>query len=461
MKSFMIRIVSLLQVFVMCFSVLCVPVSASGVDVGKSLWQWLLDLTEVSSQYPPSRFWQDLLKTHDYPDTAYTDYVTTVGEYYGGTSFQNDGSVFIQDWEPYSTQYYGSDNEWHSLSPVSDYLSVTSSYLRFKIPPNGSLNAQIRLDFQIAVASTVKISFPAQDSTNFIYRYVELYNGSGEVGGSLTNPGSVSSYNLSAGSYYYLISGFSNSGLSELSSWYTNAFIPPLVLVTMMPGAVSPDAPSVLPETRTGSLCGDYFYSGDNGSMTQAENIYLFDETNNIINNPATGTTATASSWKYDYETRTYTITATDGSTYTIVHGDESAEVKHTDSSNTTNIYNYYYGTSGGSGENPGEQPDKESIWDKLGKLLGSITDGFLEVVKAFLGKLLDGLTSLVDMINSKIGNIVESILALFDYLPSLFSGFTGFLAAVFPFLPQEFFDILILGAALAAVLLILKVLRK
>ena len=211
-------------------------------------------------------------------------------------------------------------------------------------------------------------------------------------------------------------------------------------------------------ETRTGSLCGDYFYEGDNGTMVQAENIYLFDETNNTVNNPQTGTTATASSWTYDYATRTYTITATDGSTYTIVSGDDAAAVTIKDSGNISTTYNYYYGTASSGGNTGG---DTESIWDKLGNLFGSITDGFLEVLKSFLGKLLDGLTSLFDLINSKIGNIVNSILSLFDNVPKLFTGFTAFLTAVFPFLPQEFFDILILGAALAAVILIIKMLKR
>jgi len=429
-------------------------VPASAVD-GSTFWDYFsLNFAKENI----SNWWKTLFGSDD-PDTAYTDYVTTVKDVLG-TSTVGDNCVYLGNWSDHAS--YNStagENVSYTFASGSTFTySGTVSRL------NDEAAIMCSSSFVAPVSGTYKFTgfWSTSNKSVFLLSGFRLQlNGSNITFSNVAvadSGESFLSYDLTAGTTYGFaflwVAPSSTSGPFTVSGacrmeYPTGGF------------EAAAGSTDVSPETRTGSLCGDYFYSGDNGSMTQAENIYLFDETNNIINNPATGTTATASSWKYDYETRTYTITATDGSTYTIVHGDESAEVTYTDSSNTTNIYNYYYGTNGGGGENPGEQPDKESIWDKLGKLLGSITDGFLEVVKAFLGKLLDSLTSLVDMINSKIGNIVESILALFDYFPSLFSGFTGFLAAVFPFLPQEFFDILILGAALAAVLLILKVLRK
>ena len=142
--------------------------------------------------------------------------------------------------------------------------------------------------------------------------------------------------------------------------------------------------------------------------MVQAENIYLFDETNNSVTNPATGTTATASSWTYDYATRTYTITATDGSTYTIVSGDDAAAVTIKDSGNISTTYNYYYGTTTGGGSSGGDSGT--SWWEKI---LNKLSDGILAVfdlVGTIIGSIIGGLADLVTSTVSSLKSLVESM---------------------------------------------------
>lgn len=111
------------------------------------------------------------------------------------------------------------------------------------------------------------------------------------------------------------------------------------------------------------------------------------------------------------------------------------------------------------SGTDPGE--DGESIWDKLGNLLGSVLGGLIGMVNAVLGKILDALTALTDMLMSQLITVVETVLTIFDELPKLFGGFLGFLSAVFPFLPKELMTLLTFGIAAVVFIGILKAVRR
>jgi len=200
-------------------------------------------------------------------------------------------------------------------------------------------------------------------------------------------------------------------------------------------------------DTRTGSLCGNYTYTGDNGTQVIAENVYLMDEANKKVNNPATGATYNVTDWQYDYSTRTYNYT-TDNSTYksgTVSYGDDNACVKLTDSNGNTITYNYYYGTtSGGSGTGGGTvTPDTPSggIGGLIEKLLATVGD----VVKGIISGVLKLLTKGVEAL----GGIFDLFKALGEKIVGIFGGFTSFLTAVFPFLPPEFFTILNLGLIL------------
>ena len=86
------------------------------------------------------------------------------------------------------------------------------------------------------------------------------------------------------------------------------------------------------------------------------------------------------------------------------------------------------------------------TIWEKLGNLFGTIADGAISMIETAVGKLLDALISLVEMLNEKLNAVLDTVLSLFDRVPDLFGGFTGLLSAVFPFLPAEFMDVLLLG---------------
>ena len=108
----------------------------------------------------------------------------------------------------------------------------------------------------------------------------------------------------------------------------------------------------------------------------------------------------------------------------------------------------------------PGSEEEK-SIWEKLGDLIGSGFGGIIEIIEAILGKILDALTSLVNMITDKFKGIVESILSIFDELPTLFGGFLDFLAAIFPFLPPEITTILTFGVIAITFIGILKAVRR
>ena len=468
MKKSLVRIVALFTTFVISFSILLVPASAGFSDAvqygAKTFYTWVNNLSTVSgSGWSLSGWWKSLTSSgsDESSGTAYSDYVSTLPLpsysgltdswiYYPLWTYTSTDDTFI------TTDYVNTAFEGTVTFPskwtAGNYFRVYGS-THISVTCNGTYTVHVPVYSSAGSGNTAPTMWM---QPKVVYSDGSAYQTAVNVNCSKTTEKTasveVTDFSSSTPMYFDANVGLESyqpdAGTWSFSSRPFIEFVPS--------STVSVDYST---ETRTGSLCGDYFYEGDDGTMVQAENIYLFDETNNTVNNPATGTTATASSWTYDYATRTYTITATDGSTYTVVSGDDAAAVTIKDSGNIVTTYNYYYGTTTGSGGNTGG--DSESIWDKLGNLFGSITDGFLEVLKAFIGKLLDGLTSLLDLINSKIGNIVNSILSLFDNVPKLFTGFTAFLTAVFPFLPQEFFDILILGAALAAVILIIKMLKK
>ena len=115
----------------------------------------------------------------------------------------------------------------------------------------------------------------------------------------------------------------------------------------------------------------------------------------------------------------------------------------------------------GGSGTDPGGDDGKETIWQKLGKLIGAIGSGALGLIDAALGKVLDALIALVEMLAEKLSTVVETILSLFDELPKIFGGFLDFLAAVFPFLPPELMLLLTFGVVAIVVIGIIKALRR
>lgn len=113
----------------------------------------------------------------------------------------------------------------------------------------------------------------------------------------------------------------------------------------------------------------------------------------------------------------------------------------------------------GGSTTDPGE--DKETIWDKLANLAGSVLGGLIGMVEAVLGKILDALTALTDMLMERLKTVVETVLSIFEELPKLFGGFLDFLGAVFPFLPPELMTLLTFGVIAVVAIGIFKAVRR
>lgn len=87
-----------------------------------------------------------------------------------------------------------------------------------------------------------------------------------------------------------------------------------------------------------------------------------------------------------------------------------------------------------------------ESIWDKLGNLVGSALGGIVSIIEGVVSKFLDALISLVGMLVDKLNVLVEGVMGIFEALPTIFSGFTGFLGATFAFLPEDLLMVLEFG---------------
>ena len=113
----------------------------------------------------------------------------------------------------------------------------------------------------------------------------------------------------------------------------------------------------------------------------------------------------------------------------------------------------------GGSGTDPGDEG--ETIWDKLGNLVGAIGSGVIGLIEATLGKVLDALIALVEGMMERLKTVVEAVLSIFDELPKLFGGFLDFLVAVFPFLPPELMTILTFGILAVVFIGIIKAVRR
>lgn len=114
----------------------------------------------------------------------------------------------------------------------------------------------------------------------------------------------------------------------------------------------------------------------------------------------------------------------------------------------------------GGSGTDPGGD-EGETIWDKLGNLVGAIGSGVIGLIEAALGKILDALIALVEGMMERLKTVVEAVLSIFDELPKLFGGFLDFLVALFPFLPPELMTILTFGILAVVFIGIIKAVRR
>ncbi len=104
---------------------------------------------------------------------------------------------------------------------------------------------------------------------------------------------------------------------------------------------------------------------------------------------------------------------------------------------------------------------DTEGIFKKIGKLIASILAGFLDMMESVFGGILDGLTSLADMLGEKLTAVVDTVMSLFEKIPQMFGGFTDLLGAVFPFIPEDIITILTFGVAALVFVGLLKLIIK
>jgi len=375
-----------------------------------------------------SEWWSAYKKPLNDPGTAYSNYVSSVQSALGSSTV-GDNCVYLGNWS-FDTSSLTS-TEQNYVTGITFQSGSLFSYTGDLISRNDITDWNTTSTLVAPVSGTYTFTFywSSNDSTIcYLYPVILQQNGTNLYGPNFiaSDNGSVTfSYDLSAGSIYSL------SVVAQAPSFKSGHFVISGACRMEYPTgglATAAGSTDVSTETRTGSLCGDYFYEGDNGTMVQAENIYLFDETNNTVNNPQTGTTATASSWTYDYATRTYTIITTDGSTYKITYGDDKATQTKTDTAGTTITYNYYYGSSSGSG---GTDDNGTSWWEKI---LNKLSDGILaifDLVGTIIGSIIGGLADLVTSTVSSLKSLVESMGQLPRAIGSLYTWMPAELQAV------------------------------
>ena len=107
--------------------------------------------------------------------------------------------------------------------------------------------------------------------------------------------------------------------------------------------------------SRPGGITGNYGIIGDDGQLTQLEDVTIVNEAGDTIYNPVTGTTSTITDWTYDYSDRSYELTLDTGETVTVTYGDQNVTIQEGDT-----VYNVYYIVDGET-EGPVETPDEGS----------------------------------------------------------------------------------------------------
>lgn len=236
----------------------------------------------------------------------------------------------------------------------------------------------------------------------------------------------------SAGKKFSPYLWYSPPNSSTKFSYFFISVIPPVYKVEPFDPESGTVGESYTPDTRPTVITGDYGIVDNQGVATVIKDCTIVNETTNNYYNPDTGQLVQEG--------------------YTIYECTRCGEQNRT--------------TSGagpppsGGGDAPGGEEDA-SIWDKLGDLLGTLITGISGLLGSVLGKLLEALTSLSQLILGGLGTVVETVLSLFDSVPRLFGGFLAFLSAVFPFLPEEMVTLLTFGLAAVVFIGILKAVRK
>ena len=102
------------------------------------------------------------------------------------------------------------------------------------------------------------------------------------------------------------------------------------------------------------------------------------------------------------------------------------------------------------------DNPDKpgdgegESLWDKLGKFLGSVLGGLLDLIGSVIGGILDGLITLVTTTFERLSQLVN-----------LFGSFGDALGVLWTWLPPEIMSVLVAGVTVFVLIALLKLFLK
>ena len=382
MGKYFKRVLALVFVFVFIFA-LTVSAGAVSSSDAQSFFGWGASRGDFSG-----------FDTSD----AYTSYVSSVSSALG-TSTLGDNCIYLGNWSEESSSNETAQNAYaYTFSSGSEYVysgtstgAVTASYgylytdSTFVAPVSGDYV------FTFYFRSPYRMNYPkaSVDQTDSVTpsSYTNL--------GTYTNAYFSITKTLTAGVLYYVKTcvgwGVQASGISSYVRGACRVQYPTSALST------SAGSVDISTQTRTGSLCGDYFYEGDGGTMVQAENVYLVNETAGTLTNPATASTYNVTDWYYDYSDRSYHVTTND-STYSsavITYGNDNACVNLSDSSGNTVSYTYYYygsaDSGGGSGSSSSgsstETGTKEGFLSRLwGWLIGKMFAGIDRVWTLIFG---------------------------------------------------------------------------
>lgn len=329
-----------------------------------------------------------------------------------------------------------------------------------------------------------------------IVRSVSFSYSSDSGSGSQYYVADSSSVNVSAGSFFTLSYPAVSPSFDDVFHSLSGVIYLPVFRVVPSDGLTDEQLTMYNINSRTGIITGGLGIIGDNGTIIQTNNNYIFNETENRYYNPTTNTYNTVENWYYDYTTRTYNLTLDTGDTVNVTYGDENITIVEGDT-----IYNVYYiidgngsdpadpspspGTGGGDKDDPSPSPSgggggvdpspnpspggsgdntddgDKSLWEKIGEFLGSLGSGLLALLEAIFGALLDALISLGKLISEKLVLIVEMVLSWFEAIPQMFTGFLAFLASLFSFLPDEIMVLLTFGIAAVVLIGIIKAVRR
>lgn len=405
----------------MAFSLCIIPAHADPLS-SVSFKNWVNAFLDATS--PVYSFWHNLFGSSA-SDTAYSDYVSSLP----ATIIDSSGTGKIHlNWSVLNSNGITLDSNGSTSYPYfSGLITNSSNFVALRsslFTVSTTTTFVFHVDAPTAVGTTVKDK-SSSGSNNYCYVYSSDYNSitsydyhyTASLGSSVNVGGGEVSVSLSSGSYfiYFPINmNYPSSGTS-VSVGFNDTYLK----VSSVASVFSSSDYSA--STRAGSLAGDFFTTGDDGSQTTFSDSYIVNEGAGTLT--VGGTTYNMSDWTYDYSTRTYDYTTDDSHTGKIVYGDDSASVTMTDSTGNTVTYNYYYGvasSSGGSTDSGGS--GTTGTTGTVGGVFGSLMQ-LLSSINGVISSAVSAVGSVLTSLITAIGNIFSGIFNLFNNLNTFVFG--------------------------------------